>query len=67
MKSLSPGMIIGIGFVLVLFGAVTPFLMVMHILPSTFFLNFLAYAASLLGLILGFVGSLMYIRGRKNH
>jgi hypothetical protein len=67
MKSLSPGMIIGIGFVLVLFGAVVPFLMVMHILPSTFFLNFLAYAASLLGLILGFVGSLMYIRGRKNH
>lgn len=67
MKSFSPGMMIGIGFVLVLFGAVAPFLMVMKILPSTFFLNFLAYAASVLGLILGFVGSLMYIRDRRNH
>jgi hypothetical protein len=67
MKPLSPGMIIGIGFLLVLFGAVAPFLMVMKILPSTFFLNFLAYGASVTGLILGVVGSLMYIRGHRNH
>ena len=67
MKPLSPWMMIGIGFVLVLFGAVAPFLMVMKILPSTFFLNFLAYAASVTGLILGVVGSLMYVRGRRDH
>ncbi len=67
MKPLSPWMMIGIGFLLVLFGAVAPFLMVMKILPSTFFLNFLAYAASLSGLILGVVGSLMYIRKRRDH
>jgi hypothetical protein len=66
MKPLSPGMLIGIGFILVLFGAVAPFLMVMKIVPSTFFLNFLAYAASVSGLILGFVGSLMFIRGRRD-
>jgi hypothetical protein len=66
MKPLSPGMLIGIGFILVLFGAVAPFLMVMKIVASTFFLNFLAYAASVSGLILGFVGSLMYIRGRRD-
>lgn len=58
---------IGIGFVLVLFGAVAPFLMVMKILPSTFFLNFLAYAASVSGLILGLTGSLMYIRQHRDH
>jgi hypothetical protein len=67
MRTLSPGMVLGIGFLLVLIGAVVPFLMVMHILPSTFFLNFLAFTASLVGLILGFVGTLMIIRGRGNH
>ena len=67
MKPLSPWMLIGIGFVLVLFGAVAPFLMVMKILPSTFFLNFLAYAASLLGLMLGLTGSLLYIREHRKH
>ena len=67
MRSLPPGILIGIGFLLVLFGAVAPFLMVMHIVPSTFTLNFLSYAASLSGLILGLIGSLMYIRKRRDH
>jgi hypothetical protein len=66
-KLLSPGMMIGIGFVLVLFGAVAPFLMVMKILPSTFFLNFLAYAASVSGLMLGLTGSILYIHEHRKH
>jgi hypothetical protein len=54
-----------IGFVLVVLGAVLPFLMVMHILESTFFLNFLAYGASITGLFLGFIGATMYVNERR--
>ena len=67
MKTPSPGVMIGIGFVLVLFGAAAPFLMVMRIVPSTFFLNFLSYAASVSGVILGLIGSILYIREHRSH
>jgi hypothetical protein len=57
-----------IGFVLVLLGAVLPFLMVLHYLESTFFLNFFAYGASMVGLILGLIGASQYVNEhrRKN-
>jgi hypothetical protein len=51
-----PGLIFVIGFLLVLFGAVAPFLMVMGILPSGFALGFLSYGASITGLLLGLIG-----------
>jgi hypothetical protein len=54
-----------IGFVLVLLGAVLPFLIVMQVIESTFFLNFLAYGASLSGLILGFFGATQYVREHR--
>jgi len=54
-----------IGFALAVLGAVLPFLMVLHILKSTFFLNFFSYAASLAGLILGIIGAAMYVRLKK--
>jgi hypothetical protein len=63
--SLSPVKIILIGFVLVVLGAVLPFLMVLHVLESTFFLNYFSYVASLVGLILGIIGAAMYIRIKK--
>lgn len=44
-----------VAVLLMLFGVVMPFLMVIHVVESTFFLNFLSYAASTLGLLLGFV------------
>lgn len=50
-----------IGFVLVVVGAVLPFLIVLGILPSTFFLNFLAYGASLAGIFLGIIGVAFYV------
>ena len=50
-----------IGFFCVLIGAVLPFLIVLRILPSTFFLNFLAYGASTVGLMLGVIGVAMYV------
>jgi hypothetical protein len=60
-----PLVLIIIGFVLVMLGWIFPFLMVMHVFSSTFFLNFFSYAISLIGLILGISGSAMYVKLRK--
>ncbi|MEN4040896.1 MAG: hypothetical protein ROW52_11420 [Anaerolineaceae bacterium] len=54
---LSPGKMIAIGFVLVLLGAALPFLMVLRIIEPTFLLIFMAFGASMGGLLLGFVGA----------
>lgn len=50
-----PKLIMAIAFLLMLFGAVMPFLMVIKLVESTFFLNFLSYGSSVFGLILGIV------------
>jgi hypothetical protein len=63
--SLSPVKIILIGFFLMVLGVVLPFLMVVRVLESTFFLNFFSYTVSLVGLILGISGSAMYVRMKK--
>jgi hypothetical protein len=65
MISLSPGKLIGIGFVLVLLGVVLPYLMVMRFIESTFFLNFFSFAASFLGLMLGIIGAAGYVREHR--
>ncbi|MCS7010460.1 MAG: hypothetical protein N2049_03075 [Anaerolineales bacterium] len=54
--------IIVIGFILVTLGMVLPFLMVMQIVRTTFFLSFLSYSATVVGLFLGFIGSATYVR-----
>ncbi len=46
-----------VGFVGVLLGVLLPFLIILDMLPSTFFLNFLAYTLSVAGLALGVVGA----------
>lgn len=45
-----------------------PFLIVLEVVKSTFFLNFLSFGASVLGLYLGVTGIVAY-RGKeqKNH
>ena len=53
------------GFILVLFGAVMPFLMVTKIVESTYFMNFLSYGASVVGLMMGIIGSAMISSGPK--
>jgi hypothetical protein len=53
------------GFFLVVAGFVLPFLMVLQVIPSTFFLNFLAYGASFSGLLLGIIGSAVYTAARR--
>lgn len=64
-----PKPFIFIGFFLVLFGFVGPLLMVVGVLESTFFLNFLSYAASVGGLFMGIIGAAWYtrIKRRRDH
>ena len=62
----SPGFLLGLGIFLMLLGMVLPFLMVIKVLESTFFLNFFSWGASVAGLALGTIGFAMYSRGRKN-
>jgi hypothetical protein len=54
-----PERLIFIGVSMMLFGCIAPFLMVIHVWTSTFFLNFLSYTMSILGMVLGFVGVAM--------
>ena len=54
-----------VGFVLVVLGAVLPFLMVMQILKSTFFLNFFSYGATVAGIFLGLIGATQYVREHR--
>ena len=55
-----------VGFVLLLAGAVLPLLMVVKIIPSTYFLNFLAFACSLAGMVLGFLGLFSAVKIRRD-
>jgi hypothetical protein len=57
--------IIVAGFVLVLLGAVLPFLIVSKVLESTFFLNLFSYSASVAGMFLGFIGAALYVREHR--
>jgi len=54
-----------LGFLLSLLGVILPFLMVIHILTSTFFLNFFSFFAQLTGLLLGIIGAARYVRERR--
>jgi len=60
-----PWKLLVVAFALLLLGVLLPLLIVLRLLPSTFFLNFLAYFASFSGMILGLIGSVLYTRMRK--
>lgn len=61
----SPWKLIALGVVLMMAGWILPFLMVIHVIPSTFFLNFFSYIASVLGLFLGIWGTVLYAQMRR--
>jgi hypothetical protein len=61
-----PRWILVIGFVLVLIGAVLPWLMVMQVIRSTFFINFFSFGCTVAGLLLGIVGAAYYARPPKD-
>ena len=65
MMRLSPVQLILIGFILSVMGVVLPLLMVIHVIQSTFFINFVSYIASVVGLFLGIIGAASYIREHR--
>jgi hypothetical protein len=60
-----PWSLILIGFLLSVAGVVLPFLMLIHTIPSTFFLNFFSYFSSFSGLVFGIVGASLYVQKHR--
>ena len=61
----SPRFILTLGMTLLLLGWSLPFLMVLKIVPSTFFLNFFSCGASVSGLFLGMIGLATGVKWNK--
>ncbi len=61
----NPYSLIIVALVLLLLGAVLPFLMVLGVLESTLALNFFAALSSTMGFILGFIGVAKLMRTRR--
>lgn len=61
----SPRLLLALGVVLMLLGIMLPFMMVIKVLESTFFLNFFAWGASVAGLSLGTIGFALWSRNRR--
>jgi hypothetical protein len=61
----SPRLLLILGVTLMLLGIILPFLMLIHMLESTFFLNFFSWGASVAGLAFGTIGFAMYSMERK--
>jgi len=54
-----PKHLIWVGAILLLLGVVLPFLMVVHVIESTYFLNFFAYSCIVIGMVLTTIGTAM--------
>jgi hypothetical protein len=61
----SSRILLPLGLILMLLGWTLPLLMVLKIIPSTFFLNFFSWGASVAGLFIGMIGLAMSARLRK--
>lgn len=61
----SPRLLLGLGLFLMLLGIALPFAMVIHVVESTFFLNFFSWGASVLGLALSMIGIVLLRSTRK--
>jgi hypothetical protein len=61
-SDIPPSRLIVIGFVLLVLGVLFPLLMMLRLIESTFWLNFLSFGAQVAGLFLGFIGATMYLR-----
>lgn len=60
-----PWTLIFIGLILSLLGFLLPLLMVIHVITSTFFLNFFSGAIMFVGLALGIIGASQYVQIRR--
>ncbi len=60
--------ILGAATVLLLTGAVLPFLMMVRILEPSFLLSFISFAATVSGALLGYLGTIaLYLNNRRGH
>ena len=62
MERINPLWIILIGFVMILFGVIVPFLTVLNLIEASFFWLFLSFFSSVGGLMLGIIGAAYYVR-----
>ncbi|NPA27261.1 MAG: hypothetical protein GXO36_06665 [Chloroflexi bacterium] len=60
-----PRRMLVIAGVLLLLGALLPFLMVIRVLPSRWWLNILSYSATVAGAFLGYLGILTYLQRHR--
>ena len=56
MNKINPKTLMIVGTLLMVTGVVLPFLILLKVLESTFFLNFFSYTIQVLGLILAMIG-----------
>jgi hypothetical protein len=61
----SPRLLLGLSLLLMLLGILLPFLMVIHLLESTFILNFFSWAVSVIGLALGMISVTLTVKRHK--
>jgi len=66
MRHWSPWKTIILGFIFVTLGVVFPLLMILQILESTLFLNFLSFLLSVAGVIIGFIGMAFIVKLHRN-
>jgi hypothetical protein len=64
--SWSPWKLILLGFVMNLVAMILPALMVLQVIKSTFFLNFLAFLLSIAGMLIGFIGMTFIVKLRRD-
>ncbi len=62
---MNPRRLIFLGFLLVLAGAVLPFLMVIRLLDASLWLSFVSYGSSVSGMFVGLLGAASII-GERN-
>jgi hypothetical protein len=65
MKRFTPTHLILIAIALLILGVLLPFLMVMEVIKSTLFLNLISFLVSLIGVIMGVIGSAYYVRIKR--
>lgn len=61
----NPRILLSLGLILLLTGWIIPLLIIMRVIPSTFFLNFISWGASVSGLFLSFIGVATWTKLRK--
>ncbi|MBC7879503.1 MAG: hypothetical protein H7Y59_20235 [Anaerolineales bacterium] len=61
----SPRLLLALALTLMLLGIIFPFLMVIHVIPSSFFLNFLSWGSTIVGWALGMIAVASMVDFRK--